>query len=58
MHIVSSGTKVTGDNSPETPTKVYAVQTLRCVNRNCPRPDEQTVEHEIYSSETPAMGNN
>lgn len=46
MRIVFTGTRVTGDNSPDTPTKVYTVQTLRCLNRNCPHQDEATVEYE------------
>ena len=48
MHIVASTTRVTGDKSPDTPTRVSYVQVLRCLNRHCPHPDEQEIEHEIY----------
>lgn len=51
MRIASSGTRVTGDSSPDTPTYVYSVQTLRCMNRSCPHPDEAVVEHRIYPAE-------
>ena len=46
MRIVFSGTRVQGDTSPDTQTRVFTVQTLRCLNRNCPKQDEVTVEHE------------
>ena len=57
MFIVFSGTRVTGDNSPDTPTRVYEVQTLKCMNRNCPHPDEREIEHQIYPSEAIATDN-
>ena len=47
MRIVFSGTRVIGDNSPDTPTRVFTVQTLKCMNRNCPHQDEKTIEHEL-----------
>ena len=53
MHIVSTGTKVTGDNSPDTPTYVYSVQALRCLNRNCTHPDEEEVMTRIYPKPEP-----
>lgn len=56
MRIVYSGTRVTGDSSPDTPTRVYTVQTMKCMNHNCTHPDEREVAHELYSSVPPDKG--
>lgn len=33
---MGSYTQVEGDSSPETPTRVYTVQELQCLNPQCP----------------------
>ena len=48
LHVVASSIRVEGDTSPDTPTKVYDVQVLRCVNRACPHPDEREIQHELH----------
>lgn len=47
MRIVGSTIKVTGDNSPDTETKLYRVQTFKCRNKNCPHPQEKVIETEL-----------
>ncbi len=42
--IDSSRWEVTGDDSPETPTRLYLVQTLRCRNPRCDRSGEKVAE--------------
>ncbi len=33
--ITNTRTQVVGDNSPDTQTRVYAVQEMSCINQNC-----------------------
>ena len=47
LHIVGTKISVEGDNSPDTQTKVYEVQILRCTNKRCPHPDEREIKHEL-----------
>lgn len=42
--IVRSYNKVEGDNSPDTPTKLYTVLVMACINPDC---SEQGKEYEI-----------
>lgn len=43
-------TKVEGDQSPDTPTRVYTVQEIACRNPQCPRHGEiiETVKNLDY----------
>lgn len=47
MRIVGTKLCVSGDTSPDTPTRIVRVQTLRCINVHCANPKERTVEHEL-----------
>lgn len=47
MRIVNASVAVSGDDSPDTQTKVVRVQTLKCMNPSCPRPQIKTIEHEM-----------
>lgn len=35
LHIKETRTEVVGDESPDTPTRVYQVQDMICANENC-----------------------
>lgn len=52
MMIRKTYTEVEGDESPDTPTKVYTVQDLVCRNRKCGNYEKivETVKTPIYSS--------
>ena len=45
-------TKVEGDSSPDTPTRVYTVQEITCMNPQCPNFNRviNTVMHLDYDS--------
>lgn len=49
MSIQKSYTKVEGDNSPLTETKVYTVQELTCRNKQCSNYGKmvETLEHQL-----------
>ena len=47
MRIVGSKICVSGDTSPDTPTRVVRAQTMRCVNAHCANLKEHTIEHEL-----------
>ena len=58
LRITSTRTQVEGDKSPDTPTRVFTVQDLTCVNpqcENCGMPVQQT-RHLIYEDAAPAAG--
>ncbi len=48
MRIVGSQTLVTGDDSADTPTRVYTRQTLRCINPLCKERPPQIIDHLVY----------
>lgn len=50
LRIVGSETVVTGDDSADTPTKVYTRQTLRCPNPACSCRASVVVDHLVYQS--------
>ncbi len=58
LRIASTRTQVEGDKSPDTPTRVYTVQDLTCVNPQCENygmPVQQT-RHLLYEDEPPVAG--
>lgn len=57
MRIMKTETRVEGDKSPDTETKVFAVQMFGCINPSCEGYCEKEdgplteVKHEIYSGQ-------
>lgn len=44
MSIKTSRNKVEGDNSPDTPTKVFIVHEMTCRNKKCPNFNKTVTE--------------
>ncbi|MBQ8610409.1 MAG: hypothetical protein IJ412_01745 [Oscillospiraceae bacterium] len=49
LRITGSTTVVTGDDSADTPTRVYTRHTLQCRNPACSRKAPVTVDHLLYT---------
>lgn len=55
LRITRAYPQVTGDSSPDTPTRVYLVQELSCVNPQCPNCGKKLdeVRHLEYDGAAP-----
>ena len=51
LRIMSSRLEVTGDDSPETPTQVWRVLEMGCVNPQCTKPEPIEERVRIYPPE-------
>ncbi len=54
LRIIGSATVVTGDDSADTPTRVYTRHTLQCKNPACERRAPVTVDHLVYPANSAA----
>ncbi len=59
LQITRAYPRVTGDSSPDTPTRVYLVQELSCVNPRCPSCGRvlDEVQHLEYDGAAPKEEN-
>ena len=58
LQITKAYPQVTGDDSPDTPTRVYLVQELSCVNPRCPNHGRMLDEVRHLEYEGAAKGKN